>query len=531
MLAWTATISCFSILRPASCINRRIRSFITDPSHSSPHTFGDHFPFTHTHKASWIELFVCSLVCPRADCAHFVVLIVRASPAWHTNSTSSEEGRPKTASDWSVATAQDLAAYRRLREHHGSQLPSMAWICVCCRTENAAYRRKCSNSECRFAGGPPEAWDEKRGKGKRKDKQHLPKHTWHSDGCGEENSSRRWSCSSCGAKPPESGTRSAAAQPKKRPVSQRQNFAEAETQERRRVQATLPMESRSQADSETTDVKIDEDSSQDRDKGNTKEIANKLKDLDSLIRQLQPCARDDVASLLEEKKQERDELKIQLQNYKPLHQRLRLATEAMAKASKALESAKRQEADIVELLPLKRAEVDQHASPAQQQCRTVGAEISDGGRQCKGVSLRITRGPDAGGATLADPVDRGVPQMPQRRSAGRLRRLLQGDRTKPGLGAHRRPRVAGAFAPFPRARAARMDPYLAPPPQGVPLGHSSARPYRHIHTRTWGAKCSTGCTSFFSTFTVARPGAARSHGCFSSPRPLVGRLRASVGIR
>ena len=111
------------------------------------------------------------------------------------------------------------------------------------------------------------------------------------------------------------------------------------------------MESRSQADSEATDVKIDDDSSQDRDKGNTKEIANKLKDLDSLIRQPQPCARDEgVASMLEEKKQERDELKIQLQNYKPLHQRLRLATEARAKASKALESAKREEADIVELL-------------------------------------------------------------------------------------------------------------------------------------------------------------------------------------
>ena len=80
------------------------------------------------------------------------------------------------------------------------------------------------------------------------------------------------------------------------------------------------MESRSQADSEATDVKIDEDSSQDRDNCNTKEVANKLKDLDALIRQLQPCARDEgVASLLEEKEQERDELKIQLQNYKPLH--------------------------------------------------------------------------------------------------------------------------------------------------------------------------------------------------------------------
>ena len=104
----------------------------------------------------------------------------------------------------------------------------------------------------------------------------------------------------------------------------------------------------------------DEDSNQDRDNGNDKDIANKLKDLDALIRQLQPCARDEgVASLLEEKKQERDELRILLQNYKPLHQRLRLAKEARAKASKTLEGAKREEADIVELLALKRAEVDQ----------------------------------------------------------------------------------------------------------------------------------------------------------------------------
>ena len=236
----------------------------------------------------------------------------------------------------------------------------MARTCVCCHTENAAYRRKCGNSECRFAGGPPEAWEEKHGKDKRKDKNYPPKHTWHCSECGVDNSSRRWSCSSCGAKPPGSGASSAAAQPKRRPVSQRRNFSEAVAQERRRVQAALPVESRSKLDSELTDVKVDEDSNQDRDKCNSKEVANKLKDLDTLIRQLQPYAKDDrVAALLEVKKQERDELKIQLQNHKPLHQRLRLATEARAKASKALEIAKKEEADIVELLALKRAEVDQ----------------------------------------------------------------------------------------------------------------------------------------------------------------------------
>ena len=66
-----------------------------------------------------------------------------------------------------------------------------------------------------------------------------------------------------------------------------------------------------------------------------------------------------MAALLKDKKQELDELQIRLQNHKPLHQRLRLATEARAKASKALEFAKREEADIVELLALSVRKVDQ----------------------------------------------------------------------------------------------------------------------------------------------------------------------------
>ena len=150
-------------------------------------------------------MFVCSLACLRADCALFVVLTVRASPAWHTNGRRARKrSRRRLHRTDTVATVQDPAAYGRLREHHGSQPPRMAWTCVRCRTENAACRRMCSNSDCRFPGGPPEAGDEKRGKDNRKDKQYLPKHTWHCGDCGEDNSSRRCSCSSCGAKPPES---------------------------------------------------------------------------------------------------------------------------------------------------------------------------------------------------------------------------------------------------------------------------------------------------------------------------------------
>ena len=374
----------------------------------------------------------------------------------------------------------------------------MAWICVCCRTENAAYRRKCSNSECRFPGGPPEAWDEKRAKGKRKDKQHLPKHTWHCDGCGEENSSRRWSCSSCGAKPPESGAFSAAVQPKKRPVSERQIFAEAVAQERHRVQAALPMESRSQPDGEVADVKIDEDSSQDRDRGNSKEVANKLKDLDTLIRQLQPCAKDDgVAALLEEKKQERDELKIRLQNHKPLHQRLRLAKEERAKASKALEVAKREEADIVELLALKRAEVDQLKATLPQHnnnfellelryrtqtgsaylchfespgVQTVTAPLSPiqwaaGFRNCLNAEARDVFDAFYGELEKSPDSEGGLPDETPFPAPAHF---------------HASPPVnAGAFAPFPKPRPTRVDTYQTPTPAlGAPQSPClQAHPY------------------------------------------------------
>ena len=262
----------------------------------------------------------------------------------------------------------------------------------------------------------------------------------------------------CRVQPPES-----AAQPQKKTGLAAAEFCQGCAQERCRVQATLPMESRSQADSEATHVKIDEDSSQDRDKGNSKEVANKLKDVVTLIRQLQPCAKDEgVAAKLEEKKQERDELKIQLQNRKPLHHRLRLATEARAKASKALEVAKREEADTAELLALKRAEVDQIKATLLQHNNNVKLLKLRYRTEAGNAEPRHFESP--GVQMVAAPLSpvrwaAGASQLPQRRRAGRFRCLLQGARR---VGGRRRdtrhsaapapetpPGHAGAFAPFP----------------------------------------------------------------------------------
>ena len=396
----------------------------------------------------------------------------------HQRSTCSQESPPETPSDGHCGDGSGpCGTQTATRTSRKSTSKNGVDLC-----KNAAYRRKCGNSECRFPGGPPEAWEEKHGKDERKDKNYTPKHTWHCSDCGVDNSTRRWSCSSCGAKPLESGASSAAAQPKKRPVSQRRNFAKAVAQERRRVQAALPVESRSQPDSELTDVKVDEDSNQDRDKCNSKEVANKLKDLDTPIRQLQPCAKDDrVAALLEEKKQERDELKIQLQNHKPLHQRLRLATEATAKASKALEVAKKEEADIAELLALKRAEVDQFKATLLQHNNNV--ELLEQRYRTETGSADLGQVELPGFQTMA-------PLSPSQWAAG-FRNCLNSqawevfdafykelehspdsegglpDETPvpaPAQVPVSSPAGAGAFAPFPRPRPTRVDPYQTPTP-------------------------------------------------------------------
>ena len=179
------------------------------------------------------------------------------------------------------------------------------------------------------------------------------------------------------------------------------------------------------------------------------------------------------------KKQERDELKVQLRNCKPLHRRLRLATEATAKASKVLEVAKREEADV-ELLALKRAEVDQFKATLLQHNNNV--ELLELRYRTEAGSAELRHFESPGVQTVAAPLS------PIQWAAG-FRNCLNAeardvidafcleleqslDSAGPGPTAEtpapEKPPAAGAFPPFPRFRAARMDPYLAPPPQGVP---------------------------------------------------------------
>ena len=154
------------------------------------------------------------------------------------------------------------------------------------------------------------------------------------------------------------------------------------------------------------------------DKGNSKKVANKLKDL---------APRTGAWPLFwRRRSQSTTSSRYICRTTSSLHQRLRLATEARAKASKALQVAKREEADIVELLALKRAEVDQFKATLLQHIKN-SVELLE--LETGSAELCHVESPSV--HTVTTPLSRvqwaaRFSQLPQRRSAGRLRCLLQG---------------------------------------------------------------------------------------------------------
>ena len=141
--------------------------------------------------------------------------------------------------------------------------------------------RKLSNSECRIPGSSPEAWEEKRTKDERKDK-----HTWH---CGD--GLLHWSEASGvgsiligGATQKETG------------------FAAAEF-----CRGCGPGTTQSSSHLADGVEVAGRQWSHDRDKGNSTEVANKVKDLHTHSKASAVRPGEGVAAVLEEKKQECDE--------------------------------------------------------------------------------------------------------------------------------------------------------------------------------------------------------------------------------
>ena len=96
-------------------------------------------------------------------CADFTVCTVAThprSPAWHRRLRKRRQLARRrlrqhcaTPADcWKIAT------------HHGPCLPGpMTWSFPVCGTVNHDNRRKCTTRDCRHPGGPPSAWDNRRG--------------------------------------------------------------------------------------------------------------------------------------------------------------------------------------------------------------------------------------------------------------------------------------------------------------------------------------------------------------------------------
>ena len=75
----------------------------------------------------------------------------------------------------------------RIATHHGPCLPGpMTWSCPVCGTVNHDNRRKCTTRDCRHPGGPPSAWDNRRGT------RHGSR--TRTSAC---SASRRWTCPDC----------------------------------------------------------------------------------------------------------------------------------------------------------------------------------------------------------------------------------------------------------------------------------------------------------------------------------------------
>ena len=185
------------------------------------------------------------------------------------------------------------------------------------------------------------------------------------------------------------------------------------------------------------------------------------------------------------------ELKIPLQTHKLLYHRLRLATEARAKASKALEVAKREEADIVELSAVKRAEVDQLKATLLQHNNDV--ELLELRYRTEAGNAELCHFESPGVQTVAAPLSRvrwaagfrNCLNAEARDLFDAFCKELEQNPDSEGLGAAAETPVippapetplgqAGDFAPFPKPRSARVGPYLAPPPRRVCPGDGPA---------------------------------------------------------
>ena len=137
----------------------------------------------------WLQARLCRSIFGfvlLSACADFTVCTVAThprSPAWHRRLRKRRQIARRRLRQH-CATPADCW---RIATHHGSCLPGpMTWSCPVCGTVNHDNRRTCTVRDCRHRGGPPSAWDNRRG-------------TRHGSRTrtSASSASRRWTCPEC----------------------------------------------------------------------------------------------------------------------------------------------------------------------------------------------------------------------------------------------------------------------------------------------------------------------------------------------
>ena len=239
----------------------------------------------------------------------------------------------------------------------------MTWSCPVCSTVNRDHWRKCSARDCRYPGGPAPAWQNSGKDAWNSKTASVPAmgRRWTCRACSYENYSWRAVCHSCNQAAESAGRGGNGGASTRRPA-QRTTLSDVLSAECDRL--------RGGSEAPGADAMLVEEGAVAK-----SEEQGRLKALDASIANLEKARGgkpdDAIDEVLRLKRQERQELKDQMQFCKSTEALLRTAIGARGKAVIKLEGLKKEEVDLTQLLLLKQQEIADAKNDAAEKAREV----------------------------------------------------------------------------------------------------------------------------------------------------------------
>ena len=253
---------------------------------------------------------------------------VRDSPSWHTALRRARQRARRTLrlaaeGKLPLTSARVQQARRRLDAHHGSApptLPNMSWECPLCNTVNSEERRRCTQNNCSYPGGPAAAWAAKWDK-RAREAEEGGRRYWRCS-CGYDNFSSRRTCKKCN-KPPPAAKRVAAeptaAAPKVKAMPQKKEAAQ--------KPATFGEQLKQEAAQFRDHAPMQDDEEEDTNDARRAELQEEFRKAEAAVQKLEPplggVVEPDLQPVLEKRRARRDELRAQLHAPRPLRTQLR----------------------------------------------------------------------------------------------------------------------------------------------------------------------------------------------------------------